>query len=219
MSFVTPHPDDDDRVRFYQDAGYFDEIYREAALPRALRAVWERSRLRLADPWRRPGARLLEAGCGRGTFLAAAVAAGWDATGVELGDAASRAASRRAGVTVHSGTIDTPRFDDAWFDVVAAWDVIEHVPDPAAFLAECRRVLRPGGGLLLSCPNVSTWPPKLLKGRWWTLKPNEHLWHFEPRTLRTALVDAGFRPHRLVTSPIDGTNLARFDSLVAVASA
>lgn len=217
MCFVTPHPDDDARVAFYDDEGYFDEIYTEAPFARFLRDRWETSRLAHAEPWRRTGARMLEIGCGRGTFLERAVAAGWIAEGVEVSPGASKAAAQRAGVHVHNGSLESAAFGDHSFEVVAGWDVIEHVPDPGMFLREIRRVLKPGGGLLLSCPNIATWPPKLFKGRWWTLKPAEHLWHFAPDTLHGALADAGFAVRRCLTSPLRNENLARFDSMVVVA--
>ena len=218
MCFVTPHPSDDDRVAFYDDERYFDDIYTEARLARFLRGRWESSRLQLTDPWKRDGASLLEVGCARGTFLDRAVRAGWRAQGVEVSPGASKAAAELTGVAVFTGPLDAAGFEDASFDVVAAWDVIEHVPDPGAFLRDIRRILKPGGGLLLSCPNVASWPPKLFKGRWWTLKPDEHLWHFSPETLRAALIDTGFAPRSCVTSPLADTNLARFDSMTVVAA-
>lgn len=217
MCFVTPHPDDEQRVAFYDDEAYFDEIYTEAPVARFLRGRWESSRLALAEPWKHAGARLLEIGCGRGTFLERAVEAGWDARGVEVSPGAGAHAARRAGVPVHNGSLESAGFADDAFDVVAGWDVIEHVPDPGIFLREIRRILKPAGGLLLSCPNVETWPPKLFKGRWWTLKPEEHLWHFAPATLRAALGAAGFAVRRCITSPLRDENLARVDSMVVVA--
>lgn len=218
MCFVTPHPSDADRVAFYDDETYFDEIYTEGPLPRFLRERWESSRLALAAPWRRAGARLLEVGCARGTFLERAQHAGFEVHGVEVAPGAAKAAGELTGAPVHTGSLESAGFEDNRFDVVAGWDVIEHVPDPGAFLAEIHRILKPGGGLLLSCPNVATWPPKVFKARWWTLKPDEHLWHFAPATIRLALADAGFAVRAVLTSPIRNENLARFDSMVVVAS-
>lgn len=219
LSFVSPHPSDTDRVAFYDDEGYFDEIYREAPIARFLRERWESSRLALADPWKRAGGHLLEIGCARGTFLERAVHAGWTARGVEVSPGASKAAAERTGVAVHTGSLESAAFEDRSFDVVAGWDVIEHVPDPGLFLREIHRILKPGGGLLLSCPNVDTWPPKVFRAKWWTLKPDEHLWHFAPATLSAALQDAGFAVRDVRTSPIQAENLARFDSMVVVAAA
>lgn len=217
MSFVDPHPEEVDLKAYYDDASYFDQVYPEGGFPRWQRDTWERSRLSLADRWRRPDARLLEVGCAHGTFLAHAAGSGWAAQGVEMSASGAEAARQRTGLPVHTGTLESAELPGGHFAAVCAFDVIEHVPDPAKTLGEMHRILEPGGGLVLTCPNVDTWPPKLFKGRWWTLRPMEHLWHFEPATLRRAVVEAGFEPLQLITSPLHRSNLGRFDSMTAVA--
>ncbi|HTP21472.1 MAG TPA: methyltransferase domain-containing protein [Solirubrobacteraceae bacterium] len=103
----------------------------------------------------RRGDRALDIGCGVGEFTAAMADAGAHAIGVDVAEAALR----RAGVS-HPGVefelvpFDGPLpFDDGSFDLVWASEVIEHVADTARWLSEVRRVLAPGGRLLITTPS------------------------------------------------------------------
>jgi glycosyltransferase involved in cell wall biosynthesis/SAM-dependent methyltransferase len=132
---------------------------------------------------RRPDVRsILDVGCGYGSFVLLARAQGLDATGVELADfevgfARRRLARERPGddwdsVYVHGSALALP-FADASFDAVTMWNVLEHVPDLRAALAEAARVIRPGGALFLIAPNYAAfrreahyhvpWPPLMPK--------------------------------------------------------
>ena len=79
-----------------------------------------------------PGAerRLLDVGCGYGTFIALARAAGWDATGMDYSAAAASAARQRYGVDVQVGDFAQHGTRPDHFDVITMWDAIEHFPDP-----------------------------------------------------------------------------------------
>ena len=78
-------------------------------------------------------------------------------------------------------------------------------------------LLAPDGVVLFSTPYFSSVPSRLLRRRWWTLKPTEHIWHFTPRTHRTVAEQAGMQVTRTVRSPLARANFARLDSLVGVA--
>jgi len=105
----------------------------------------------------RPGADgpLLDAGCGTGGFLAR-LATAFPARplfGLEYNPVAAARAARKSGAAVCAGTVNALPFPDATFGAVVSVDVLCHMAvQEAAALAECRRVLRPGGTLLLNLP-------------------------------------------------------------------
>ena len=108
-----------------------------------------------------PGAVVLEAGCGEGyggQLLAdagAAVVAGLDLDLATLG----HAAVAYPGVPVAAANLVALPLADQAVDLVVCSQVVEHLWDQDAFVAECARVLRPGGGLVVTTPNRLTFPP------------------------------------------------------------
>ena len=124
---------------------------------------------------------MLDVGSGYGSFVLVARDAGIDASGVELARS-SRLRAQAAGYApprydaddvYRSGDAHTLPFDDATFDVVTFWNVIEHVPRAELAIAEAAGVLRPGGGVIILAPNYATfrreahyqvlWPPLMPK--------------------------------------------------------
>lgn len=93
---------------------------------------------------------------------------------------------------------DTP-FPPESFDAVTLWDVVEHVRDPAEALRAVRRLLRPGGTLALSTPNLRGLFPRLsqpvgrVTGYWTHPEPPAHLFQFSQATLSRLLERTGFR--------------------------
>jgi len=137
-----------------------------------------------------PRGRLLEVGCAHGFFLHAARES-YEATGVEPSRAAREYARAHLRLDVASGTLAEARFADASFDVAVMIDVIEHLADPLSVLRELARVVKPGGVLYLVTPDVDSLTARVLRGRWWGLRP-AHLYYFSERTLAEMLRKAGF---------------------------
>ncbi len=101
------------------------------------------------------GERLLDVGCGDGTFAAALRARGTHVVGIDVAEEPLRRARARdpeLELKLVDGESPWP-LEDVSFDAVWAGEVIEHVLDTATWLSEVRRVLRSGGALLLSTPD------------------------------------------------------------------
>jgi 2-polyprenyl-3-methyl-5-hydroxy-6-metoxy-1,4-benzoquinol methylase len=141
--------------------------------------------------------RVLDVGCARGDLLLAILRAGNETVmGVEPVEAAASVARSR-GLTVHHGTIDQARFPDHSFDTVILSHTLEHVPDPGTTLREVRRVLAPGGALILWLPNVESLEARLLRTWWIGYDAPRHLTTFGVSTLTRALESSGLRVTRV----------------------
>jgi SAM-dependent methyltransferase len=136
--------------------------------------------------WQERRGRLLDVGCGAGYFLDAARAAGWDVRGVELSPAAARVGREQLRLDIFQGTLAEAGFPDGWFDVVTLFEVVEHLRDPGAVLAEAQRIPKPGGLLAVQVPNdLAAFRSSLSRpdNRWWVIPPL-HLFYFTDRALR-----------------------------------
>ena len=238
LVFISPRLRPEALQLLYDDAGYFEGgVYGTAISRRAdssddgapsaegrlspamlLQRTWTAGRLALLDRvrGRSPGGRLLEVGAGYGLFLAAARNAGWTTSGVELSRTGAKHAQDTLGLDVFCGQLEDAPLEPG-FDVVCAWDTVEHVPDPLSFWRSVRSLVADDGVVLFSTPYVSSLPARLLGTRWWTLKPTEHIWHFTPRTHALLLARAGLALTRVVRNPLAPANAGRLDSLVGVA--
>jgi SAM-dependent methyltransferase len=136
------------------------------------------------------GTRWLEVGCSTGHFLEEASRAGLDAAGLDISTGAVELA-RRKGLKAQAGTLER-LVTDGLYDVVAAFDVIEHVPDPGGFLRLARRCLRPGGLLALTTPDTRSLTCRLMGRAWYFYIPHVHLFHFNRSNLGRLLERVGF---------------------------
>jgi SAM-dependent methyltransferase len=148
------------------------------------------------DDLKRFGAegRFLEIGCSTGELLDAASSL-FTVVGVEADERTSRAASMR-GLNVFNGALCDARFPDSHFDVAAMYHVIEHVPSPRRELRELRRIIKPGGWLILETPNIATVWYRLLGARWRQFIP-DHIFFFTPQTITRLCESAGFEVREL----------------------
>ncbi len=169
-------------------AVFADYLGQEAARrAQARRKLWM---LRHLPPRVPRGGRLLDVGCAAGFFLAEA-RVHYEVQGVELSAWSSAYARDRLGVPVFTGTLQQAALVADRFDVVTMWDVIEHVPDPVPLLTEARRVLRPGGRLVLT---TGDWGSRYARSKgadWHLMTPPWHLTMFSRNTLANAAARAG----------------------------
>ncbi len=129
--------------------------------------------------------RVLDIGCGHGRFVDLARRLGYAADGIDpyLPPEAERD-------HVHRGEPgDVP---PATYDVALMLNVAEHVVDPHPIFRAARRLLRPGGVLLLTCPYGGSLARRVHRARWVHLALDEHILFWTPRSLSRALRADGF---------------------------
>lgn len=101
-----------------------------------------------------PPGKLLDIGCAFGIFLDEARKSGWNVSGIDISKNAVEYARKKYGLDVFMGTLTDAKIEGSSMDVVTAWDVIEHLIDPAKFLEEVGRILKKGGILAIRTPNA-----------------------------------------------------------------
>lgn len=139
-----------------------------------------------------PSARLLEIGCGSGEFLLEAQERGFDVEGLEYSKHSSEVANARLSRNaVRVGSLETADLAASSYDIIAAFDVLEHFRNPAQALECAYSALTSSGLLVLVTPSLDSWSRRLL-GRYWMEYKTEHLTYFNTKSLVRLLKQTGF---------------------------
>ena len=186
LVYANPAPPADVLVRAYRDAA-FDAAGESRFAARTYEEVVARLLPSLPD---RAGA--LDIGAGDGAFLERLLELGFsDVLGLEPSRAARRGAPAHVQALIREESFEPGAFGEASFSLVTCLQTIEHVPEPLALCREARRLLKPGGALLLVCHDRRAWSARLL-GRRSPIYDVEHLQLFDRATVRALLERAGF---------------------------
>ena len=197
-----------DAVRGYDDYARDDAVFRAAF----------RQRLEVV---RRAGGhgRLLDIGCATGGLLLEAKALGFAPSGIEPAAGTAAQAAERSGCPVHAGTLDDALIAAASYDVVTAFDVLEHLTELGPTLRRLRWAVAPRGLLAVTVPDFGGLWARMSGAHWPFLTPWEHLLYFTRRSLRHALRHAGFArvTFHPATTPVSLGTLAAKTPLPAAA--
>jgi SAM-dependent methyltransferase len=200
--YVYPQPSD----RFIKKEVYSTESGYQSNKPKILDGFQENTRLTktfdVIQAYRAQG-KLLDVGCSNGEFMYLAKQRGFEPCGVEL-NARTATIARDNGFPVVLGVLDDAHYPDAFFDVIYLGDIIEHVKDPHSFISECARILKPGGLIVISTPNLDClWSQmtlplySLFTIPWSSVTPPYHLHQFSDSNLNILMGKHGFSPHEL----------------------
>jgi SAM-dependent methyltransferase len=193
---LYPWPSPAELAAFYPDHYWFDagedtsgqlaERYRRFVLADHVRFVMGAVRAARID------APVLDVGCGGGLFLRMLQDRGIPVLGLDVAVAAAGVAWRRQGVPAVCASLSRAPFPPATFSVVTMFHVLEHLYDPAAYVDEARRLLKPGGRLIVQVPNIDCWQYFLAGENWNGVDIPRHLIHFKARDVDALLQDCGF---------------------------
>ena len=183
----------DEKLGRYYAGNYYESFYehsdRDGGSPlRRLRS--ELAARGAARRYRRPPfalnglapGRILDVGCGSGDLLAHFAECGWRTYGIEPSEAAAGAAARR-GAKVHQGTLQDQPWDAGSFQLIVFQHSLEHIGNPLDAVERAQRLLSPGGTLIVTVPNWSSWQRRAFGNRWAMLDVPRHLQHFSPQAL------------------------------------
>jgi len=150
--------------------------------------------------------RLLEIGCGSGAMLNYMGSLGWQAEGIDV-DPSAVANAKSKGLKVVLGSLEEQGYNDNSFDAIMASHVIEHVPDPQGLLAECYRILKPGGMISIVTPNIKAFGHSFFKQSYLALDPPRHLMLYNDKALHSLVQKAGFAGIKTKTTVRDAHSL------------
>ena len=194
LIYLNPRPSRDEIGRYYPDD--YEPFTRFSHSRGGPLARWSYTRYldkrcKAVMRWKSSG-RLLDLGCATGEFLARMMEYGWQVQGVELSPTAAETARREYGLDILTGDLAQAQFPDRHFDVVTLWDVLEHLYDPLAELAEINRTLKDDGLLVIELPNTRSFDAALFGPYWIGLDMPRHLYVFPPAPLEALLTQSGF---------------------------
>ncbi len=195
LVYVDPPPRGEALRRRYGSEYYAAWVTRQKT---GRKRLWA-ERLRIVESLV-PSGRLLDVGCGEGSFLVQAQRHGWEVAGTEISAWAAEHAERRLRRPVFCGELQHAGYPPRHFDVVTLWHVLEHVAAPLPLLEEIRRILKPSGRLVVAVPNVNDRVMQVAyrlvkrrRPRLFSLQDREwHLFHFSVSSLTRLLVLSGF---------------------------
>src|SRR3989344_7486773 len=177
-----------------------------------------------------PPKHLLEIGCARGVFLDMARSAGYKVQGIEANPYASKYAHKFFNLQVTTTKFESVKKNFGKFDIIVAYDVIEHVPNPSGFIKKITTFLKPGGLVVIGTPNSSSLLYKIAEKTALVSKSRivyplirfygrgvEHLSIFNPENLKRLLTLNKFRVIKLYGYSIPLKNMVRVNGIYRIA--
>ncbi len=135
--------------------------------------------------------KVLDVGCAYGFFLQAAKKWGWQVTGVDISPYAIKMLKKNK-IKGIVGDLRKIKFPQNSFDLVTTFHTLEHANDPVSLLKEIKRILKPGGMILVGVPDQKCLLARLLGKKWHGWQHEPHLFWFDKKSLYLLLNSLGF---------------------------
>jgi GT2 family glycosyltransferase/SAM-dependent methyltransferase len=196
LTHLSPRPEPAQLAHFYPGNYWFDptedtasrwaERYRRFVLGDHLHFVMQ-SYIHMKE-----SGPILDVGCGGGLLPGMLRERSLPALGLDSSREACCIAWRRHHVPAIKGDLTEPPFPPESFSLITLFHVLEHLPDPGAYLDAAHALLRPASRLILQVPNIDCWQFRLLRARWNGLDIPRHLTDFRTEDIFFFLQKHGF---------------------------
>jgi len=152
----------------------------------------------------KPGSKILDWGCGDGSFVKLLRTHGYECYGLDAYTAEPDVPY------IINATIETPGFPEDYFDIITCFHVLEHLKKPKKSIANAFKLLKTKGVMIVEVPNFDSLGSRLFRNRWQPLQIPTHLSHFTPLTLhklsksvgQEQIVKTAFFSHRISPSAL-----------------
>lgn len=196
FKFTNPRPDDSILGNYYKAEEYVSHTNTKKGivnkLYHAVRSYTLKKKIQLIQSYVSRGT-ILDYGCGTGMFLSACKKAGWESFGMEPDDSARKIASEQ-GLNVFSDKDKIKTYiTDKKFNAITLWHVLEHVTDMPETLSFFKTRLEKDGVLIIAVPNHVSYDAEYYKEHWAAYDVPRHLHHFELKSIKALLENAGFK--------------------------
>ncbi|MBD3583750.1 class I SAM-dependent methyltransferase [Flavobacterium selenitireducens] len=203
MLFTHPKPEGEQLAAYYESDDYishtdgkrslFERVYQ------FVKSIALKNKLRLVNQLKTRKGAILDIGAGTGDFLTVAKSDGWMVSAVEPSKKA-RSIAESKGILFTDTTETLP---ESSFDVITMWHVLEHVPDPKWQLSELKRLLKPGGVIVIAVPNHKSYDAKVYGEFWAAYDVPRHLWHFSKTAIDKLAALANLKLVETLPMPFD----------------
>ena len=188
------------RLKSFYPPGYWWEEANGSLLERRYRewvVRWDQLGFLLSLIPEPQNCRLLDIGCGAGTFVKLAREAGFDACGLEESEEAARIAERNRAGKIFRSSIHELAEQGEQFDVLTLFHCLEHVMEPFRFLRGLQKLLRKPGRIIVQVPNSKSLQARLLGSRWYGFDCPRHIYNYSTVSLMHLLGRVGYRIHQV----------------------
>lgn len=181
-------------MEMFNQHEYKEGIYRAYFEMEDLKKKTAKRRLNYIREYGKSGGRLLDVGCSVGFFLEVAQEFGYNVRGIELSSEAIAIAKDSVRNKIsHADANEHIRKFGACYDVVTAYDIIEHTQNPKAFLKDLYNSLEDGGVAAIAAPDTDHFLRYVMGKDWSMMQPMQHTFLFSKRSIKAMLIEAGFK--------------------------
>ncbi len=214
FAHIDPMPERLDRAECYSEAKVVERNVKQKSslqkLSRSLKRLWSKVAKRDKSAifynkllhYLPPKSRILDIGCGDGSFICKAKE-NFVCTGIEISGYLASLAEKKNEIKVITGNFLNIEFKSGECDGVTLISLLEHLDDPLQALKKCFEFLRSGGILLMKTVNYNCLNRKIKKGGWTGFRPPDHVVYFNPSNLKLLLEKIGFKKIKISSMPFN----------------
>lgn len=194
LKFTNPRPIDAELSKYYESTEYISHSESPKTLIDKLyyiiRGYAISSKVRLVKKYFHTG-NILDIGCGTGQFLNELKKNGFEVTGVEPNSVARKIATDTFGLSVYDED-KINELTEGSFQLISLWHVLEHVKGLNERVSQLKKLLAPGGVIIVAVPNPNSWDAKHYKEFWAAYDLPRHLYHFNSSSIQNLFEKVGF---------------------------